>query len=90
VRGFSGHPILSNPLKYSFPKIFNYKALFTFKVFEGIISYPEFTRPGFEGIIRDIPINPLHTSLFLARLKTLHHGRVFFRKGYLRVWKGIG
>jgi hypothetical protein len=65
------------------------KALFTSRVFKGMggdyfvsRNFPDrlFTSPGFEGIIRDIPINPLHSSVFLARLKTLHHGRVFFGK----------
>jgi hypothetical protein len=39
-----------------------------------------FTSPGFEKIIPRYPTNPLHPSVFLARLKTLHHDRVFLGK----------
>jgi hypothetical protein len=38
--GFDVHPILSNPLKYFSLKILYHEALFTSRVFEGIISYP--------------------------------------------------
>jgi hypothetical protein len=53
---------------------------------EGIISYPGTSPIGcllvrvLRGYSRDIPTNPLHSSAFLARLKTLHYGRVFFGK----------
>jgi hypothetical protein len=69
--------------------------LFTSSVFEGIggdyfisrkIPDGLFTRLVLEGIIPGYPTNPLHTSVFLARLKNLHHGRVFLE----RVFVGIG
>jgi hypothetical protein len=63
------------------------KALFTFRVFEGMrgdyfesrnFSSRLFTSLGFEGIIPRYPHKSPPPSVFLARLKTLHHGRVFF------------
>jgi hypothetical protein len=65
------------------------QALFTSSVFKGMrgdyfvsqkIFDRLFTRPGLERIIQDIPTNSLYTSVFLARLKTLYHGRVFLGK----------
>jgi hypothetical protein len=63
------------------------ETLFTFRVFERMAgdyfifqNFLDrlFTSPDFEGIIPDIYTNPLHSSVFLARLKTIHHDRVFF------------
>jgi hypothetical protein len=67
--------------------------VFTFRIFERIfermgenyfvswnLSDRLFISPGFEGIIPGYPTNPLYSSVFLARLKSLHHNRVFFRK----------
>jgi hypothetical protein len=39
-----------------------------------------FTRPGIERTIPIYPTNSLHTSVFLIRLKTLYHDRVFLEK----------
>jgi hypothetical protein len=65
------------------------KALFTSRVFKRIggdysvsQNFPDrlFTRPGLKGTILDILTNLLHTSIFLARLKTLHDDRAFLEK----------
>jgi hypothetical protein len=75
------------------------KDLFTSRVFEGMRedyfvsrNFPDrlFTSPGFEGIIPRYPSNPLPSSVFLTRLKTFHHGRVFFEEEYLREFESIG
>jgi hypothetical protein len=49
---------------------------------EGIIPYPKIFPIGclLVWVLRDIPTNPLHSSVFLARLKTLYYGRVFLGK----------
>jgi hypothetical protein len=45
-------------------------------------NFPDrlFTSSGFEGIIMGYPHKSPPPSVFLARLKTLHHGRVFLEK----------
>jgi hypothetical protein len=62
------------------------KPLLTSRVFRGIggdyfvsqnIFDRLFTRLDLEGIIPGYPHKSLHTSVFLARLKTLCHSRVF-------------
>jgi hypothetical protein len=68
--------------------------LFTSSVFEGIgedylasrkIPDRLFIKLASEGIIPRYPTNTIHTSIFLARLKTLHYGRIFLGK----VFEGI-
>jgi hypothetical protein len=63
--------------------------LLTSSVFEGIEEdYPAFRKISdrlfiklvSEEIILRYSTNSLYTSVFLARLKTLHYGRIFFEK----------
>jgi hypothetical protein len=62
--GFDVHQILSNPFKYSSPKILYHEALFTSRLLEGMgedyfvsRNFPDrlFTSLGFEGIIPGYP-----------------------------------